>query len=174
MALNIFKQVSMCHRHRLMNKAVRFYGIYEPPYLMVKHTGPPLYPVLNIQIRGYSYPLLESYQSLIQKLTNELDVDIDDSYAFPHRDLKIERYRKQSSLTESEYNFKIFERDIIISNVNSTKLPILVRILEATLPTGVSLEIKEYDPAIEVKRVIPDKELYDLKVELDHIKASRN
>ncbi|XP_033333988.2 mitochondrial ribosomal protein L48 isoform X1 [Megalopta genalis] len=173
MALNIFKQVSMCYRHRLMNKAVRFYGIYEPPYIMVKHSGPPLYPVLNVQIRGYVYPLLESYQSFIDKLATELDVDINDSFAFPHRDFKIEKYKKQSSIVESEYNLKLFERDIIISNLTSTKLPIFIRILEAALPIGVSLEIMPYDPVLEEKRMIPDKELFDLKTELNEIKKSK-
>ncbi|XP_076643778.1 mitochondrial ribosomal protein L48 [Halictus rubicundus] len=173
MALNIIKQISTCCRHRLMNTSMRFYGIYDPPYLSVKYEGPPLYPVLNIQIKGYVYPLLEKYQSLIHKLANELDIDIEDSYAFPHQELKVERYKKESEIVDSNYNLRIFERDIVVSNVTSIKIPILIRLLEATLPVGVSLHVSTYNPEIEDKRYVPDKELLDLKTELDDMKQRK-
>ncbi|XP_076294721.1 mitochondrial ribosomal protein L48 [Lasioglossum baleicum] len=170
MALNLIKQVSTCCRRRLMNTSMRFYGLYDPPYLSVKHKGPALYPVLNIQIKGYVYPLLEKYQSLICKIANELDVDVEDSYAFPHQELKVERYKKQSEIVDADYNLRIFERDMVVSNITSTKIPILIRLLEATLPVGVSLHVDTYKPEIETKRYVPDKELFDLKTELDEMK----
>lgn len=53
-----------------------------------------------------------------------------------------------------------------ISNVSSTICPIFIRILEATLPEGVSLSIHKYDPILKKKCLIPNKELLDLKTEL--------
>ncbi|XP_076761548.1 mitochondrial ribosomal protein L48 [Xylocopa sonorina] len=174
MVLNVLKQVTTHYRCLIFKKAVRFYGIYEPPYLKQKELEIPVYPVLNIQLRGYKYPLLESYQSFIHKLARVLDFKIDDSFAFPHKEYKIKRFKKGTSVTDTEYNLKIYERDMLISNVSSIKCPILIRILEATLPEGVTLHIDNYDPSIQKLRIIPNKELLDLKDELNAIYESRS
>lgn len=89
------------------------------------------------------------------------------SIAFPHREFKIKRFKKGSTIVDSEYDLKIFERDIQISNVSSTKCPIFIRVLEASLPEGVSLVIDKYDPILQKKRLIPNKELIDVKNELE-------
>ena len=170
MALNVIRQVTTSCRHSLFNKSLRFYGIYEPPYLKVKEPEIPLYPVLNIQIRGYVYPLLESYQSFIHKVANVLDVDVEDSFGFPHQEYKVKRFKKESAVVDTEYHLRLYERDIQVSNVTSTKCPILIRILEATLPEGVSLHIDTLDPMLDKRRYIPDKELLDLKSELSSMK----
>lgn len=38
----------------------------------------PLLSTLNIQIKSYNYPVLESYQAFIHKLANIIQIDIDD------------------------------------------------------------------------------------------------
>ncbi|XP_076230948.1 mitochondrial ribosomal protein L48 isoform X2 [Calliopsis andreniformis] len=164
--------VIMCSRshHALTNKTFRYYTIYMPPYLQVKKTEVPLYPTLNIQIRGYVFPLLESYQAFISKLTDVMDIDVEGGFAFPHQEFKIKKYKTRSSVVESEYNLKLYERDMQVSNISAIKCPIFIRILEATLPEGISLHINMYDPEIQKKRYIPDKELLDLKSELDNMK----
>lgn len=50
-----------------------------------------------------------------------------------------------------------------MSEVSSIKCSVLIRALEATLPQGVTLNVNIYDPTLEEKRYIPDKELIDLK-----------
>ncbi|CAK9811206.1 39S ribosomal protein L48, mitochondrial [Anthophora plagiata] len=166
MVLNVFKQMTMYCRRSLINKTVRFYGIYEPPYLKQKEYEIPVYPTLNIQIRGYKYPLLESYQTFIHKLARELKITVENSFAFPHREFKIKKFKRGTTIIDSEYKLKIYERDIQVSNVTSIQCPIFIRILEATLPEGVSLCIDHVDPLLEKKRLIPNKELLDLKSEL--------
>lgn len=37
----------------------------------------PQYPVVNVQIRGYDFPILESYQGFISRLADQLDFDVD-------------------------------------------------------------------------------------------------
>ncbi|CAK9823766.1 39S ribosomal protein L48, mitochondrial [Anthophora retusa] len=172
MVLNVFKQMTMYCRCPIINKTVRFYGIYEPPYLK-KEYEIPVYPTLNIQIRGYKYPLLESYQTFIHKLARELKIKIENSIAFPHREFHIKRFKRGTTIVDTEYKLKIYERDIQVSNVTSIKCPIFVRILEATLPEGVSLCIDHVDPTLEKKRFIPNKELHDLKMSLQDIIAER-
>lgn len=53
--------------------------------------------------------------------------------------------------------------------MSSVICPILIRILESTLPEGVSLSIHEYDPILKKKCLIPNKELLDLKAELEEL-----
>lgn len=173
MILSVLKQFTTYYRCPLFNKGIRFYGIYEPPYLKKKEYEIPIYPVLNIQIKGYKYSLLESYQSFIHKIIKVFDITIDDSFAFPHKEFKIKKLKKNSSIIDAEYHLKIYERDIQISNVSSTICPIFIRILEATLPEGVSLSIHEYDPILKKKCAIPNKELLDLKAELQEMIKDR-
>lgn len=40
----------------------------------------PLYPQLNVQIRGYDFPILECYQSWIHKVAEAMDFDVDEWY----------------------------------------------------------------------------------------------
>jgi len=35
-------------------------------------------PTINIQIKGYDYPILESYQSFIHKLANMMEINVHD------------------------------------------------------------------------------------------------
>lgn len=84
--------------------------------------------------------------------------------------MKVKKYKKHSSITEHEYCLRLYERDIQVSNISVTKYPVFVRILEATLPEGVSLHIDTFDPELQKKRYIPDKTLVDLKIELNNMK----
>lgn len=91
----------------------------------------------------------------------------------PHREYKIKRYKKGGTIVDAEYDLKIYERDIQISDMSSIKLPILIRILEATLPEGVSLHVDKYDPLLEKKRLIPNRDLIDIKKELEELIENR-
>ncbi|XP_043588476.1 39S ribosomal protein L48, mitochondrial isoform X1 [Bombus pyrosoma] len=173
MILNVLKQVTTYCRRPLFNETVRLYGIYEPPYLKQKEYEIPICPVLNIQIRGYNYPIIESYQSFVHKISRVFNFTIDQSFPLPHREYKIKRYKKGGTIVDAEYDLKIYERDIQISNVSSIKYPILIRILEATLPEGVSLHVDKYDPSLERKRFIPNRDLIDTKKELEELNENR-
>lgn len=172
MVLNVFRRAVTCYRYPSINKTVRFYGIYEPPYLK-KIYDMPVYPVLNIQIRGYVYPVLESYQSYIHRIAGVLNITVNDGFAFPHREFIVKRFKPGGTVVDSEYDLKIFERDLQVSDVTSATCPIFIRILEATLPEGVSLSIDKYDPSVQKKRFIPDKELLELKSEIDEINRNK-
>lgn len=47
------------------------------------------------------------------------------------------------------------------------RLPIFIRLLEAAIPEGITLKVEVWDPDREQMRYIPDKELLDLKGELE-------
>lgn len=57
-----------------------------------------------------------------------------------------------------------------MSEISSIKCSVLIRALEAALPQGITLNVNIYDPTLEEKRYIPDKELITLKSALDTLK----
>ncbi|KYN09613.1 39S ribosomal protein L48, mitochondrial, partial [Trachymyrmex cornetzi] len=157
--------------------SAKFYtgSLYEPDYLEVRFkllgkSKFPLLPTINIQIKGYDYPVLERYQSFIHKLADVVQIDIDNGWPLPPQEFKIQKYKTGTTTIVSEYYLKIYERNIQMSEVSSIKCSVLIRALEAALPQGVTLNINIYDPALEEKRYVPDKELIDLKLSLDTLK----
>lgn len=71
----------------------------------------------------------------------------------------------------AEYNLNVYERNIQLADVTSLQCPLLIRILEATLPEGVTLNVTIFDPDVELKRYIPDKQLLDMKATLEDMKT---
>ncbi|XP_029174543.1 uncharacterized protein LOC114943136 [Nylanderia fulva] len=175
MVLNLIKQIIPLKRHPFIRKtlAAKFYtgSLYEPDYLQTGKSKIPLLPTINIQIKGYDYSVLECYQAFMNKLADIMQIDVDNSWALPPQEFKIQRYKTGTTAIISEYNLKIYERHIQLSEVSSTKCSILIRALEASLPQGVTLNVDVYDSALELKRYVPDKELLDLKSSLHTLKT---
>ncbi|XP_018395600.1 PREDICTED: uncharacterized protein LOC108774086 [Cyphomyrmex costatus] len=174
MALNLIKQITVLGQRSLATKTLsaKFYtgSLYEPDYLETGKSKFPLLSTINVQIKGYDYPVLECYQSFIHKLADVIQIDIDNSWPLPPQEFTIQKYKTGTTTIVSEYYLKIYERNIQMSEVPSIKYSVLIRALEAALPQGVTLNINIYDPALEEKRYIPDKELMDLKSTLDTLK----
>ncbi|XP_019888939.1 probable 28S ribosomal protein S10, mitochondrial isoform X2 [Ooceraea biroi] len=144
--------------------------LYEPDYLETGKSKVPMLPSINIQIKGYDYPVLESYQALMYKLANAMQIDVDDSWALPAQVFKIEKFKTRTTVIETKYDLKIFERNMQVSEISTAKCSVLIRVLEAALPQGVTLNVDVFDPALEKKRYVPDKELLDLKSTLENLK----
>ncbi|XP_077270420.1 mitochondrial ribosomal protein L48 [Temnothorax americanus] len=174
MALNLIKQIAVLGQRSSTTKilSVKFYtgSLYEPDYLQTGKSKFPLLPVINVQITSYDYPVLECYQSYVHKLADVIQIDVDNGWPLPPQEFKIQKYKTGTTKIASEYNLKIYERNIQMSEVSSVKCSVLIRALEAALPQGVVLNVNVYDPALEQKRYIPDKELIDLKSALDTLK----
>lgn len=174
MALNLAARVIKFRHCPLLTQASqRLYSLYEPNYLHLYKPKIPQYVMLTIQLKGYVYPVLENYQSFISKFAKQLDTDIEDSCAYPHKDFLITRYALNTTSVETQFKLKIYERQVHISNVSATTFPILLRLLEASLPEGVSMNVNVFDEAYNQKRFIPDTELNALKDQLETLKAPK-
>ncbi|KAI4488770.1 hypothetical protein M0802_011280 [Mischocyttarus mexicanus] len=170
MALNILKKATAFRSGILANNILcRKSSLYEPDYLEALKPKVPIYPILNIQITGYIYPVLQSYQSFIHRVAKIMDIDVDDSWALPAKELKIQRYKPRSTVVVAEYNLNIYERNIQLADITASQCPSLIRILETALPEGVNLNVTIFDPSIESKRYIPDKDLLELKTVLKEL-----
>lgn len=73
----------------------------------------------------------------------------------------------------AEYNLNIYERNIQLADVTSAQCPLLIRILEDTLPQGITLNVTIFDPDMELKRYIPDKALLDMKSMLEDMSQKK-
>jgi large subunit ribosomal protein L48 len=91
------------------------------------------------------------------------------SWPVPAQKFKVQRYKTGTTVIISECELKIYERNTQLSEIFSTQCPILIRALEAALPQGVNMKIEIYDPEMEKMRYVPDKELLNLKTELETI-----
>lgn len=149
---------------------LRFYGsVYEPEYLSQLVPEIPTYDILNVQMKGYDFTILEHYAKYVLKTANHMDVEVEDSWATPGRVLKIQSYSPGAVVTEKEYHLTLHERNIQVTNVPSITLPLFIEVLQNSLPEGVQLVVHPHKEEHETERYIPDLELKALRQELDDI-----
>ncbi|KAL3265415.1 hypothetical protein HHI36_009619 [Cryptolaemus montrouzieri] len=141
--------------------------LHEPDYLKEMEPKIPIYNTLNIQIRGYDYPILENYQKFIHRIAKNMDVEVEDAWAIPPQVLQVSTFKPQSDIVNNQYNLNIYERTVQINDCSSLELPMLIRAIEASQPMGVTVNIIPHEPYHEEARYIPDNELKQLKQELD-------
>lgn len=82
----------------------------------------PVYETLNIQLRGYDYPILENYQKFVHKIADNMDIDVDDAWAVPGQTLNISTYKPQSEVVKSQYKLSVYERMIQIRQCSSLQV----------------------------------------------------
>lgn len=58
-------------------------------------------------------------------------------------------------------------------DVPSTKLSLLIEVIEDSLPAGVNVSIHKHTEELEVLRYIPDNELKTLKIQLEEMGGSK-
>lgn len=81
--------------------------------------------------------------------------------------MQIHRLKAQSTVVETEYKLTTYNRTIQLADVPVPLYAVLVRTCQAALPEGVSLRIVEHSEDHEEIRYVPDKELIELKEQLD-------
>ncbi|XP_033222813.1 WD repeat-containing and planar cell polarity effector protein fritz [Belonocnema kinseyi] len=119
----------------------------------------------HVPLRPISQAVEDRYGDEVRDLTRRFFHHLL-SWAMPPKEIKVKRFKPKSDAVEAEYHLNLYERNVKISNASNTNLPILVRILEASLPMGMLLNVEHYDPEKELKRYVPDTEMISLKSEL--------
>lgn len=91
------------------------------------------------------------------------------SWASPPQQFDIQRMKPFSSIVEADYHLTVYERTVQICDVGAPIYPILLRIAQAALPEGVTLEVVEHSSLHEENRYVPDRDLLECKKLLDDI-----
>lgn len=130
----------------------------------------PTYDIINIEITGYDYPIIESYQKLVHQACDNLEMSVADCWALPAKEETVTKFKPETSTVDATYTMRTFKRVVQLEQVKAHQLPLLTRIIQAGLPEGVKFSIMEHVTDIHDKeRYVPDKELIDLKQELTDI-----
>ncbi|XP_042231868.1 39S ribosomal protein L48, mitochondrial-like [Homarus americanus] len=138
----------------------------EPPYLDAGGPDVPDYSLVNVQMKGYDFTVLEHYARWVHKTALNMGFDVEDSWATPCKKLLIQNYRPNTSKVEAEYNFNIYERTVQLADLPSTMAPLFIEVVQAGLPQGVEINVHEHMPEYTEVRYIPDLELRDLYKQL--------
>ncbi|XP_046388193.1 uncharacterized protein LOC124157498 isoform X2 [Ischnura elegans] len=125
---------------------------YEPEYL---------------QIKGYDFPVLESFQGFIHRTAENMGIEVEDSWATPAQKLLVKKLKHDSSVVDCEYGLTLYERNVQIVDLSSTLGAIFFDVLHEALPEGVKVRIHEHLDEHEEVRYVPDFELIQLKTELE-------
>lgn len=147
--------------------------VFEPDYLDSAGLVPPTYPAINIQLKGYDFEILESFQSYIHNLAENIGIDVSESWATPATDWNIYTYAEESTATKDTYTLHLFERNVQIVNVQTTELPVLIDVVRKTLPQGVRLSVHEHKTEHKEARFIPDPFIEELQRELNLLDAKK-
>ncbi|KAG5682091.1 hypothetical protein PVAND_011470 [Polypedilum vanderplanki] len=162
---NFLSNVESCI---INNNIKRFYAsLYNPPYLELMKKKHPTYDVINVKMTGYDFTVLESYHKFVHKIAKSLDLEIEESWAHPPKKTKIIRYKPNSTNIEAEYSLTAYERYIQLADVESPIYPVFLRFIQAAIPEGIKLSVVHHTDLTEESRYVPDKELLDLKAQLE-------
>ncbi|CAH2233896.1 uncharacterized protein LOC120627203 [Pararge aegeria] len=157
----------LCQQKRLKS------DLYEPDYLISMQPDEPIYDCLNFQLKGYDFTVLESCQKEIHRYAEIMGIQVEECWATPAQQLKVQRYKPLSTAVESEYHLNVYERNVQVTDVPAWALGTLLRVSRALLPEGCTLNVHEHTPEHEEVRYVPDNELIDLKQQLDDMGGAR-
>lgn len=143
---------------------------YEPPYLV--HLKPPLpiYNLMNLQVRGYDFAILERFAKFVHHVALELGLDVADTWVTPKQSLRVSVLKPNTNIAQDHHNVSLYERNVQIANLPATSVSLLIDVIEASLPAGVKLSLHSHELDHEEIRYIPDLELKELHQELEEIK----
>ncbi|XP_012545314.1 uncharacterized protein LOC101739219 [Bombyx mori] len=147
--------------------------LYEPDYLISLQPDEPVYDCLNLQLKGYDYAILEACQSQIHRYAEVMGLQVEDCWATPAQQLKVQRFKPGSTALDAEYQLNIYERNVQVVDVPAWALGTLLRVSRALLPEGCTLNVHEHTPEHEEIRYVPDNQLIDLKQQLEGMGGSR-
>ncbi|KAK8732516.1 hypothetical protein OTU49_006794, partial [Cherax quadricarinatus] len=155
------------HMARSISCSVQRYSIEtEPPYLDAGGPEIPEYSLVNVQMKGYDFTVLEHYGKWVHNTALNMGLDVEDSWATPCQKLLIQNYKHKTAKVETEYNLQVYERTVQLADLTSVMAPLFIEVIQAGLPQGVKLTVQEHIPEHTQVRYIPDLELRDLHKQL--------
>lgn len=94
------------------------------------------------------------------------------SYALPPQNMSVQRLKPNSTVVDSEYRLTVYERNLQLQDVKVPQYPMFLRVAQAALPEGVQLTVQEHSDECEERRYVPDKDLLELKAELEKMQGA--
>lgn len=86
--IKLYFQVRQCFRlaklpcikpiENAMPMVCRYGSVYEPEYLDMLKPNIPEYEAVNVQIKGYDFAILESFQKFVHSIADNMDIEVSD------------------------------------------------------------------------------------------------
>lgn len=125
-------------------------------------------------------------------MAQAMDLEVSNGWAIPPQNFKVQRFKPQSAVADSEYKLTLYERTVQVrsifaldelilvfsqfcskfsqvSDISAPIYPILLRLAQAAQPEGVSITVVEHVDDYDEYRFVPDKDLNELKQQLDEM-----
>ena len=121
-------------------------GTFEPDYLDSSGPVVPTYPPVNIQIRGYNFDVLESCQSYIHNLAENLGINVENAWATPAKTYTMNTFKEGGVLVKDSYTINMYERNVQVSGLRSIDAPVLIdtiRIGRFVIPLNINISNSE-------------------------------
>ncbi|XP_015915882.1 large ribosomal subunit protein mL48 [Parasteatoda tepidariorum] len=169
----LLKPIRPSIRQFVMSHSLLKY-VDEPDY--IKYTKPqvPVYDLLNIQIKGYDFTVLEHYAKYVHRIALHLDFNVTDAWATPHQAWKVTNTEPGSSKIVHDFLLNTYERNIQIDELPCYCAPLFFEVIQRALPAGISVSIHPHEPQHSEIRYIPDFELLALKEQLTESNTDLN
>jgi len=139
---------------------------FEPDYLDSSVPEIPTYPPINIQMKGYNFDILESYQSYVHNLAENMGIDVEEAWVTPAKSLKISTFHEGGTRVKSDFPLNLYERNVQVVNLRSVDAAILFDTIRAALPEGVQLALHQHTQEHYEARFIPDPFINSIRSEL--------
>jgi len=146
---------------------------FEPDYLDAAGPQIPLYPPLNIQVKGYNFDVLESLQSWIHNLAENMGITVEEAWATPAKSYTMTTYYAGGTLPKDTFDVNIFERNVQVVNMRSIDAPLLIDTIRRGLPEGVTMSIHEHTVEMAEERWIADPFIDSLRSEISAKKDTK-
>ena len=124
-------------------------------------------------IKGYDFPVLEAYQKHLHSIAEYMELEVEDGWALPPKVLKIQRFKPKGTVVDSEYTLNVYERTLQLTKVNAHSYPTFLRLAQQGLPQGVDLSVVEHSEEMDEARYVPDRELLELKNQLEDMRKPK-
>ncbi|XP_034255338.1 uncharacterized protein LOC117653639 [Thrips palmi] len=143
--------------------------VYEPGYLDKLKPAIPPYDLIDIEMKGYDFAVLENLQSIVCKLLTASNIDVIDGWAVRAESWHIQRFEPNSSKVAGEFNMKEYKRMLQLADLPATKLGLVIELLQSVAPPGVTCSVLQHSEQIEKDKYIPDMGIKALQEQLDEL-----
>jgi len=139
---------------------------FEPDYLDSSVPEIPTYPPINIQMKGYNFDILESFQSYVHNLAENMGIDVEEAWVTPPTSYKISTFHEGGTRVKSDFSLNLYQRNVQVVNMRSLDAVILFDTIRAALPEGVQLSLHPHTQEHYEARFIPDPFINSIRSEL--------
>ncbi|CAG5125684.1 unnamed protein product [Candidula unifasciata] len=148
------------------------HGLWEPNDLKFEPDIPE-FKELHIRMKGYDYPILESYAKYVHRVVKVMFNLDSDAWPSPAKSVQIRTFLPGSTSVNQKYELSEYVRTVAAENVPTTTVPILLQFIQKNCPQGIQVALKEPDPEDDEFRYVPDYEILELQAQKEAIASGK-